>query len=264
MESATVKPNQTKPQPNSSILPSGHRISTLCRYICVHTETCYIYASVCVWDRLPTPVILGFPGGSDDKESTCNARPGFDPWVAKAPCHMAWQTTPVFLPRESHGQRSLAGYCAWGCKESDTAEHVYTYIYIYMHTWPPLQHASMTVALDANNQTLHSTEFLRTFWKRVICLVIPTDTIKNSERAQLKNHIQSAINYRGTPCLSGRSFVATLQQIDKDRSDRQRIGKLEQEKRAPPLESDNQWRQHRITPSFAAVEPDLPTSPDLP
>ena len=30
--------------------------------------------------------------------------------------------TPVFLPRESHGQRSLVGYSPWGCKESDTTE----------------------------------------------------------------------------------------------------------------------------------------------
>ena len=29
-------------------------------------------------------------------------------------------TTPVFLPREFHGQRSLVGYRLWGCKESDT------------------------------------------------------------------------------------------------------------------------------------------------
>ena len=29
---------------------------------------------------------------------------------------------PVFLPREFHGQRSLAGYKSWGCKESDTTE----------------------------------------------------------------------------------------------------------------------------------------------
>ena len=35
----------------------------------------------------------------------------------------AWQPTPVFLPGESHGQRSLAGYSPWGCKESDMAEH---------------------------------------------------------------------------------------------------------------------------------------------
>ena len=31
-----------------------------------------------------------------------------------------WQSTPVFLPTESHGQRSLAGYRAWGRRASDT------------------------------------------------------------------------------------------------------------------------------------------------
>jgi len=35
---------------------------------------------------------------------------GFNPWVRKIPWRMAWQPTPVFLPGESHGQRSLAGY----------------------------------------------------------------------------------------------------------------------------------------------------------
>ena len=34
----------------------------------------------------------------------------------------AWQPTPVFLPGESHGQRSLAGYSPWGPKESDMTE----------------------------------------------------------------------------------------------------------------------------------------------
>ena len=33
-----------------------------------------------------------------------------------------WQPTPVFLPGESHGQRSLSGYSPWGHKESDTTE----------------------------------------------------------------------------------------------------------------------------------------------
>ena len=32
------------------------------------------------------------------------------------------QATSVFLPGESHGQRSLAGYCPWGFKESDTTQ----------------------------------------------------------------------------------------------------------------------------------------------
>ena len=33
-----------------------------------------------------------------------------------------WQPTPVFLPGESHGQRSLVGCCLWGHTESDTTE----------------------------------------------------------------------------------------------------------------------------------------------
>ena len=35
-----------------------------------------------------------------------------------------WQPTPVFLPGESHGQRSLLGYSPWGCIESDTIERL--------------------------------------------------------------------------------------------------------------------------------------------
>ena len=34
----------------------------------------------------------------------------------------AWQPIPVFLPGESHGQRSLVGYGPWSCKDSDTIE----------------------------------------------------------------------------------------------------------------------------------------------
>ena len=35
------------------------------------------------------------------------------------PWRRAWQPTPVFLPGESHRQRSLVGYTPWGCKELD-------------------------------------------------------------------------------------------------------------------------------------------------
>ena len=38
------------------------------------------------------------------------------------PRRRAWQPSPVFLPGESHGQRSLAGYSPQGHKESDTTE----------------------------------------------------------------------------------------------------------------------------------------------
>ena len=39
-----------------------------------------------------------------------------DPWVGKIPWRRARQPTPVFLPGESHGQRSLAGYSPWSRK----------------------------------------------------------------------------------------------------------------------------------------------------
>ena len=47
----------------------------------------------------------------------------FDPGVGKTPWSKRWQPTPVFLPGESHGQRSLVGYRLWGHKELDTTEH---------------------------------------------------------------------------------------------------------------------------------------------
>ena len=47
---------------------------------------------------------------------------GFDPWVGKIPWRRGWQPTQVFLPRECHGQRSLAGHSAWARTQSDTPE----------------------------------------------------------------------------------------------------------------------------------------------
>ena len=38
----------------------------------------------------------------------------FDPWAGKILWRRAWQPTPIFLPGESHGQRSLAGYSPQG------------------------------------------------------------------------------------------------------------------------------------------------------
>ena len=43
-------------------------------------------------------------------------RPRFNPWVRKIPWRREWQPTPVFLPGESHGQRSLVGDSPWGCR----------------------------------------------------------------------------------------------------------------------------------------------------
>ena len=52
----------------------------------------------------------GLPGGANGKEPACQCRGqntcGFDPWIRKIPCGKVWQPTPVFLPGESHGQKS--------------------------------------------------------------------------------------------------------------------------------------------------------------
>ena len=68
----------------------------------------------------------GIPGGASGKESACQCwrrkRNRFNPWVRKIPWRRKWQPTPVFLPGESHGQRSLMGYSPWSQKESDMTE----------------------------------------------------------------------------------------------------------------------------------------------
>ena len=51
-------------------------------------------------------------------------RPGSDPWVRKSPWRRKGQPSQVFLPGESHRQRSLEGYSPWSCKELDTAEWI--------------------------------------------------------------------------------------------------------------------------------------------
>ena len=63
-----------------------------------------------------SPVVIVAPADAVDTRNT-----GLS-WVRKMPWRRAWQPTPVFLPRESHGQSSLAGYSPRGCKELDTTE----------------------------------------------------------------------------------------------------------------------------------------------
>ena len=52
----------------------------------------------------------------------------FNPWVRKMPWRREWLPTPIFLPGEFHGQRSLVGYSLWGCREMDTTEQLTLFI----------------------------------------------------------------------------------------------------------------------------------------
>ena len=61
--------------------------------------------------------------GASGKEPACQSRRRrFDPWVGKIPWRRAWQHAPVFLPGESHGQRSLLDYSPQGQKELNMME----------------------------------------------------------------------------------------------------------------------------------------------
>ena len=64
------------------------------------------------------------PGGASGKELACQSkrskRRRFNSWIRKIPWRGQWQPTPVFLPGESHGHKSMAGYSPWGHKELNT------------------------------------------------------------------------------------------------------------------------------------------------
>ena len=82
--------------------------------------------SICVQTQTGLFKPLGFPGGASGKEPGYQCRTngmwvrslGGEGWTWRR----AWQPTPVFLPGESHGQRSLAGYSPQGHKESNMTE----------------------------------------------------------------------------------------------------------------------------------------------
>ena len=69
---------------------------------------------------------MGLPRGTSGKESTYQSGDiisrRFHPWVGKIPWRRTWQFTPIFLPGESYGQRSLASYSAWDRKASNRTE----------------------------------------------------------------------------------------------------------------------------------------------
>ena len=92
-----------------------------------------------VWwrrDRLPTPVFLGFPGGSDGKESAGNARnlgstPGLGRSLGGGHGNLL-QYSCLENPHRHrglenpHGQRSLVGYSPWDHEESGITEQIST------------------------------------------------------------------------------------------------------------------------------------------
>ena len=87
-------------------------------------------------------MLLGSPGGSVVKNLLPMQEMQFDPLVGKVPWRRAWQPTPVLLPGESRGQRSLVGYSLRGRKELDLTEWLSRHVCIpcfYFLMVPPKQ-----------------------------------------------------------------------------------------------------------------------------
>ena len=112
-----------------------------------HTATDNIYQMIIgfIYIYIYIFFLTGFSGDSVVKKSACQCRRRrYDPWVRKITWRGKWQPIPVFLSQKSHGQRSLAGYSLWDCKELDISEqlsthkdihtHAHTYIYITHNT----------------------------------------------------------------------------------------------------------------------------------
>ena len=68
-------------------------------------------AAAFYWASQVELMVENLPANSRDKR-----RHQFDAWVRKIPWRRAWQSTLVFFPGKSHGQRRLAGYNPWGRK----------------------------------------------------------------------------------------------------------------------------------------------------
>ena len=108
----------------------------LCHYTLLqdveYSSWCYTVGLVVYFIYSSIYLLIGLPRWHSRKEFACQCRRhkrcGFNPLVRKIPWSKKWQSTPVFLPEESHGQRSLVGYSPWGCKEPDTTEHAHTFI----------------------------------------------------------------------------------------------------------------------------------------
>ena len=74
-----------------------------------------------LWVSQVAPLVKNPPANVGDRQGWISCVRKI-PWVEKIPWRRKWQPTPVFLPGESHGQRSLVGYSPQCHKESDTTE----------------------------------------------------------------------------------------------------------------------------------------------
>ena len=90
---------------------------------------------------------MSLPGGSDSKESTCSVGDlGLIPGLGKSPGGEHGNPLQYFPLENPHGQRSLAGYSLWGCKELDMTIYI-RYTTVLWVLWP-LDAKSLLIGKD--------------------------------------------------------------------------------------------------------------------
>ena len=116
----------------------------MCPWLCIshsdYQQSGCRYGIMCalkyllIWDMKIIIISFwgGFLGGTVGKESGCQCRSykrhKFDIWISKISWSGKWQPTPVFLPGEFHGQRSLVGYSPWIVKtQTQLSTHTHTH-----------------------------------------------------------------------------------------------------------------------------------------
>jgi len=106
------------------------------------------------WSGLPCPPPGDFPERGIEPASLVSpalagrflplappGKPNYIVCYAKYSWRRKWQPTPVFLPGESHGRRSLVGYSPRGRKESDTTERLHFHFHAKYYISYKLNHS---------------------------------------------------------------------------------------------------------------------------
>ena len=98
-------------------------------------------------------LLMDFPGGSAGKQET-QETPGSIPGSERSLWRRKWQSTAVFVPEESHGQRVVWRATVPGITESRTrlSAHTYIHTYLLIHFWKEV----FTLSVFINSLTLSS------------------------------------------------------------------------------------------------------------
>ena len=119
---------------------------SLISHTCILCKLYYSLKPYIVWYK--SVILLRLPRWLNGKQSTCQCRRhrrlGFNPWVRKIPWRRKWQPTPVLLPGDFYGQRSLVGYIVHDIAKNWTQLCDFHFSYIVQHTKNSLRSARGT------------------------------------------------------------------------------------------------------------------------